>query len=70
MYGYGVFDGVAGGAVYVANYGFVFMQELVEEGAFAYVGFADDGYRNTVFEGVAEAEGVGEAADDLLYFCW
>ena len=65
---YGVFNGVAGCAVYVADDGFVFMKELVEECAFAYVGFSDDGYRDAVLEGVAESEGVGETADYVLYF--
>ena len=64
----GVFDDVAGGAVDVGDEGAVFLDEAVEQGRFAGVGLADDGGGDAVFDGVAEAERVGEALDDALDF--
>lgn len=64
----GVFDDVAGGAMDVGDEGAVFLDEAVEQGRFAGVGLADDGGGDAVFDGVAEAERVGEALDDALDF--
>ena len=59
----GVFDGVAGSALYVTDDGALFAEEGVEEGGLAHVGSTDNGYRNAVFEGIASMEGVGEVGD-------
>ena len=49
----GVFDAVAGGAGDVAHDGFFFLQDGVEQRRLAYVGFADDGYRYSVFQHIS-----------------
>lgn len=64
----GVFDDVAGGAVDVGDEGSIFFDQVIEQGRFAGVGLADDGGGYAVFDGVAEAERVGEALDDALDF--
>ena len=59
----GVFDGIAGGALYVADNGALLAEQGVEQGAFAYVGRSDDGYVDAVLEGVARMKGVGKTGD-------
>ena len=51
-----LFDGVAGCAMYVADYGAVIADESVEQRRFAGVGGADDGYGYAVFDGSARGE--------------
>ena len=51
-----VFDDVARGAVNVADDGFFFAHQGIEQGRFARVGAADDGHGNTVFDGVSYGE--------------
>ena len=46
----GVFDGIAGGAMDVADDGAIFMKQAVEQGALAYVWCSDDGYGDAVLE--------------------
>lgn len=60
---YGVFDEVAGGALYVGDDGAFLVEECVEECAFAYVWGADDGYGDAFLQGVAGVEGGCQAAD-------
>ena len=52
----GVFDDVAGSAVDVGHDGAIVANEEVEEGGFTRIGFAYDGYRYAVFDGVALRE--------------
>lgn len=51
-----VFDDVARGAVNVADDGFFFAHQGIEQGGFARVGAADDGHGNAVFDGVSYGE--------------
>ena len=66
---YSVFYHIACGAVDVAHDGFVFIEQGVEQGGFAGVCLADDGHGDAVFQRIAQAEGVDEAGDGMLYLC-
>ena len=63
-----VFYGIACGAVYVADDGFVVVKQLVEEGGFAHIGLTDDCHGYAVSDGVACVKTVGEAADGSADF--
>ena len=63
MQGGGVLNHVACGAVDVADDGLVLMEQLVEQGALAHVGLADDGHGNATLDGFSFGEGVGERRD-------
>lgn len=63
----GVLDDVACGAVDVAHDGAFFVQQGIEQGGLACVRFAHDGHGDAVLQGVAHAECVGQAGDDLLH---
>ena len=49
--------------MHFAHDGAFIAQQLVEEGGFADIGFADDCHRNAVADGLAGAEGVGQVND-------
>ena len=63
----GVFDGIAGGALYVGDDGSFFTEKGVEQGALAYVRCSDDGYGDAILQGVASLEGVGQMGDVSVY---
>lgn len=56
-----VLNRVARGAVHVAHDGFLFSEQRVEQGGFTGVCVANDCHGDAVLDGVAEAEGRGEA---------
>jgi len=56
------FDRVAGGAGYIAYDGAVFLQQGIEQGALAGIGFADDRYTHAIAYYIAQAEGVEQHA--------
>ena len=66
--GFGGFDGVARGAADAADDGALFVEQGVEEGGLAGVGLSDDADGDAAFQGVAEAEGGGEACDFRVDF--
>jgi hypothetical protein len=55
-----ILNGVAGGAVNVGNDGTVFVEQTVEQGRFPYVGLANDGNRDTLFDGFSCLKGTNE----------
>lgn len=61
--GDGVFDEVTGGALDVGDDGAIFFQEGVEEGGFADVRCADDGYGDAVLDGLTGLKAVGQTHD-------
>ena len=67
-----VFDGVTGGALYVADNGTFLTEQGIQQGTFAYIWSTDDGYRYAVLQGIASMEGVGQTGDvgiNLLCQC-
>ena len=63
----GVFDGIARGALNVADDGAFLAEEGVEEGALAHVGGSDNGHGDAVLEGIACLEGAGQMCDVRIY---
>ena len=62
----GVFNRVASGAVDVGNNRTIVVEESIEKSGFAYVGFAYDGDRNTIFNRIARSEGVDQFCDGMI----
>lgn len=54
------------GAVDVADDSFVFVEQLIEQCAFAHIGLADDGHGNALFQRVSRQERVGEGRDAVI----
>ena len=59
----GVFDGIAGGALDVADDGTFFANKSIEECGFTDIWSSDDGDWNAVLKGITRMEGVGQMGD-------
>ena len=63
---HGIFNGVAGGAMDVADKGTIVTQKAVEQGGFANIGLANDGDRDAIAQGLANFKRVGELLDAIV----
>ena len=50
-------------------YEVITVKQHIEQGGFTGVRLADDGYRHTIFDGIAHTKAVDKACDDLPNVC-
>ena len=67
VYVQGFFNSVAGGSVDIRDDGPVFSEKGIEQGAFACVGGSGNGYRDSVFDGIAQTERVDQPGNVFHY---